>query len=320
MTTELATIIVAIAGIVALVAWGLVWWMNRTPHASRHTSEALPLFGAEIDQTGRYLSDDRGGVDPSPGIEPGAEALASSLHEPPGAAGSAMARRASARPPAGAPRKARQTPAQSAPMERAEPEHPRRAAKPSAERKREDEPLRPARPGPTIRTFTTSRKAAVDDPERFAPPPAQGETRPVPAASTVVAHGVPGTMVEGTLLRYSVPAEGTLQFLPGRLEIASGADQGREFRFVHVPGPNGMEVTFGRSEGELYKHIQLRHQTVSRTHARLRLDNGGWLLQNLSNTNPVVYNGRVLSNAEEQPLSDGDRIEMGEVLFTFRSR
>jgi pSer/pThr/pTyr-binding forkhead associated (FHA) protein len=127
-------------------------------------------------------------------------------------------------------------------------------------------------------------------------------------------------MVEGDLLRFSVPAEGTLQFLPGRLEIAAGQDQGREYRFVHVPGPNGMEVTFGRSDGELYKHIQLRNQTVSRSHARMRLEGGNWLLLNLSNTNPVVYNGRVLSNAEEQQLSDGDRIEMGEVLFTFRSR
>jgi hypothetical protein len=200
-------------------------------------------------------------------------------------------------------------------------EKPRRAAKAPIERKHDDEPVRAPKPAPTIRTFTTtSRQPSVEGPERFAPPSTRGKAQSAPEESSVIAHGVPGTMVEGTLLRYSVPAEGTLQFLPGRLEIAAGMDHGREFRFVHVPGPNGMEVTFGRSEGELYKHIHLRNQTVSRTHARMRLDNGIWLLQNLSNTNPVVYNGRVLSNAEEQPLSDGDRIEMGEVLFTFRSR
>jgi pSer/pThr/pTyr-binding forkhead associated (FHA) protein len=79
-------------------------------------------------------------------------------------------------------------------------------------------------------------------------------------------------------------------------------------------------VTFGRSEGELYRHIQLRDQTVSRQHARLRLADTRWHLLNLSQTNPVVHNGRVLSGGEEQPLEDGDRIEMGEVLFTFRSR
>ena len=139
-------------------------------------------------------------------------------------------------------------------------------------------------------------------------------------APVVSATGVPGTMVEGHLLRFSEPAEGTLQFLPGRLEIASGIDTGREIRFVRVPGPNGLEVTFGRSEGELYKHIQLRDQTVSRSHARLRLEEGRWHLFNYSQTNPVVHNGQLLGNDAEQPLDDGDRIEMGEVLFTFRSR
>jgi pSer/pThr/pTyr-binding forkhead associated (FHA) protein len=126
--------------------------------------------------------------------------------------------------------------------------------------------------------------------------------------------------VEGQLLRYSVPQEGTLQFLPGRLEISSGADTGRAIRFVRVPGPDGTTVTFGRSEGPAYRHIQLREATVSRRHARLRLEGTQWHLTNLSATNPVVYNGRHLKDQEEQPLADADRIEMGEVVFVFRSR
>lgn len=127
-------------------------------------------------------------------------------------------------------------------------------------------------------------------------------------------------MVEGHGLRFSVPAEGTLQFLPGRFEVVSGMDAGREIRFVHVPGPDGMEVTFGRSEGALYRHIQLRDMTVSRQHARMRLHDGKWLLLNLSGTNPVRYNGTELASGREQVLVDGDSIEMGEVVFTFRSR
>ena len=172
-------------------------------------------------------------------------------------------------------------------------------------------------PRPVIRTFTTG---PADTPSRSATP--VRPSRPVPAAPAVpvTAHGVPGTMVEGELLRFSVPAEGTLQFLPGRFQIAAGLDSGREIRFVHVPGPDGTVVTFGRSEGALYRHIQLRDQTVSRSHARMRLLEGQWLLLNLSQTNPVVHNGRVLASGEEQLLTDGDRIEMGEVLFTFRDR
>ena len=121
-------------------------------------------------------------------------------------------------------------------------------------------------------------------------------------------------------MRFSVPAEGTLQFLPGRLEISGGADAGREIRFVRVPGPDGTVVTFGRSEGPAYRHIELREATVSRRHARLRLEGARWHLTNLSATNPVVHNGRLLDDREEQPLTDGDRIEMGEVVFGFRSR
>lgn len=175
---------------------------------------------------------------------------------------------------------------------------------------------------PVIREFTTATSATAPQKPAVPPPPAPAPVGQAPPAdhAIVSAAGVPGTMVEGHTLRFSVPAEGTLQFLPGRLEIGSGLDAGREIRLVRVEGPNGIEVTFGRSEGELYKHIQLRDKTVSRAHAIMRFQNGVWLLQNLSLTNPVVHNGAQMPAEVAQPLADGDRVEMGEVLFTFRSR
>jgi hypothetical protein len=124
----------------------------------------------------------------------------------------------------------------------------------------------------------------------------------------------------GQIVRYRVPQDGTLQFLPGRLEVISGVDKGREVRFVHLPGSDGDVVTFGRSEGPPYRHIQLREATVSRNHARLRLEHGVWHLMNLSATNPVVLNDRSLDVGEEHVLGDGDRVEMGEVVFAFRKR
>jgi hypothetical protein len=49
-----------------------------------------------------------------------------------------------------------------------------------------------------------------------------------------------------------------------------------------------------------------------------------WRLENLSSTNPVVINGRSLdANGGAMAsvvLSEGDRIEMGEVAFVFRER
>jgi len=178
---------------------------------------------------------------------------------------------------------------------------------------------------PVIREFTTAPLSPVVRPASKTPPSLVQLLPSHPAASTAVSPvvssaGVPGTMVEGHALRFSVPAEGTLQFLPGRLEIGSGLDAGREIRFVNVPGPDGTDVTFGRGEGPLYRHVQMRDKTVSRQHAVMQWRAGHWFLRNLSQTNPVARNGAVLDTVDAPCLQDGDRIEMGEVLFTFRSR
>jgi hypothetical protein len=151
-----------------------------------------------------------------------------------------------------------------------------------------------------------------------------------------------GHAIEGSSVRYWRVADGTLQFLPGRLEIAAGRDAGHEIRFVRTAGPDGTCVTFGRADGPPYRHVQLREPTVSRAHARMALETAGdsanglplrgttgngathWRLENLSATNPVVVNGQPLDPegglAGSVILSEGDRIEMGEVAFVFHSR
>ena len=122
-------------------------------------------------------------------------------------------------------------------------------------------------------------------------------------------------------LRLEKAPDGTLQFLPGKLEIVEGRDVGHELRFVRTPGPDGQTITFGRSEGPLYRHIQLNEATVSREHARMSLEGKTWTLTNLSRTNPVSVNGLAMSeDAASVVLRDGDRIEMGEVIFRFRVR
>lgn len=124
--------------------------------------------------------------------------------------------------------------------------------------------------------------------------------------------------VDAGPVRFERPPQGTLQLLPGRLEIQSGEGRGQEIRFIRAPG-SPPEITFGRNTGPEYRHIQLRVPTVSRLHAHLRFENGAWTLRNLSGTNPTIVNGRTLgSGLEEAGLQDGDRIEMGEVVFTFR--
>jgi hypothetical protein len=143
-----------------------------------------------------------------------------------------------------------------------------------------------------------------------------------PLASTATAPLADPAFANGETLRFALPDEGTLRFLPGRLEVVAGPDAGREIRFVAPPGAgDAVEITFGRTEGPPYRHVQLLARTVSRRHAVMVLSDGHWSLQNLSATNPVLLNGRGLAPDEVAPLLvDGDRIEMGEVVFTFHSR
>lgn len=142
-----------------------------------------------------------------------------------------------------------------------------------------------------------------------------------PAARPAPWPARPPAFHEGETIRFSIPDEGTLQFLPGRLEVVAGPDAGREVRFVRTPGETRPEITFGRSEGTDYRHVQLVARTVSRRHAMMSLIDGHWELANLSATNPVVLNGRSLADGEVAPLLvEGDRIEMGEVVFVFHER
>jgi hypothetical protein len=174
---------------------------------------------------------------------------------------------------------------------------------------------------PTIRTRDGAVSTLARPPRSDAPLPIDDEM---------------GEAVDGASVRFWRPADGTLQFLPGRLEIAAGRDAGQEIRFVRTGGPDGTCITFGRADGPPYRHVQLREPTVSRAHARMVLEQptgssrdttanqARWRLENLSSTNPVVINGRSLDPKggalASVMLSEGDRIEMGEVAFVFRER
>ena len=115
--------------------------------------------------------------------------------------------------------------------------------------------------------------------------------------------------------------DGTLQFLQGRFEVIEGREVGQEIRFVRQPGTSQTEVTFGRQDGVAYRHVQLHEPTVSRLHAKMTLEDKDWRLTNLSTTNPASVNGKPLAPDQGSVvLRDGDRVEMGEVVFRFRAK
>ena len=152
-------------------------------------------------------------------------------------------------------------------------------------------------------------------------PPTGAPAQPAGSAGRPGDGGDPipeGEQVDEGQVRFHKPPEGTLQLLPGRLDVVGG-DPGRGgIRFVKIPTEDP-EVTFGRASGPQYRHIQLKIPTVSRMHARMWFDSGVWSIENLSETNPVVVNGDAmgLGTAGSLSLNDGDRIEMGEVVFRY---
>ena len=127
-------------------------------------------------------------------------------------------------------------------------------------------------------------------------------------------------MIQGHALRFHRPLDRTFQFLPGVLRVIEGPDAGQEIRFVRLAEAEPCTVTFGRSEGPPYRHIQLLEPTVSRTHARLQYDGDAWQLTNLSRTNPVLVNNTPMVTESTLSLGDGDRIEMGALVFRFVAR
>lgn len=128
-------------------------------------------------------------------------------------------------------------------------------------------------------------------------------------------------LVEGSQVRFFRAEEGTLEFLPGRLEVVGGEDVGQEIHFARQVGDEDITVTFGRSEGPPLRHIQLLDPTVSRQHASMSYSGQRWHLVNLSTTNAVLLNGSPLpDHGTGITLEEGDRLEMGAVVFVFHAR
>lgn len=146
-----------------------------------------------------------------------------------------------------------------------------------------------------------------------------------PAASAPAAAGPasgaslpePSSVIEDKTVKFYAPPPGTIKVLGGRFEVEK--PERNTIRFFSVPGSNGTtEITFGRKPGKPYTHIQLKEQTVSSEHAKVRIVDGEYEIVNLSKTNPTRLNGEEVSDAPTG-LKDGDTVEMGEVSFVFKT-
>ena len=72
------------------------------------------------------------------------------------------------------------------------------------------------------------------------------------------------------------------------------------------------EYGVGRAEENV---IRLTDRNVSRKHATLTKNGAGWIVKDLSSYNGTYVNG---TRVDESPLTDGDRITIGEINLVFR--
>ncbi len=126
---------------------------------------------------------------------------------------------------------------------------------------------------------------------------------------------------EGATVVFRRPVDDATELLPGRLKVMAGEKGREDIRFVGIPGERA-QIVLGRETGPPQKVITLHSPTVSRRHAQMEFVDGRWRIVNLSRTNPVMVNDEILpaGRGTVRLLSDGDRIELGEVVLRFSAR
>ncbi len=79
---------------------------------------------------------------------------------------------------------------------------------------------------------------------------------------------------------------------------------------LHLPEAGSALLTIGRLPGS---GLRLSDASVSRTHAELRREDGGWVLYDLGSTNGTHVNGRRVAGAVR--VRPGDEVQFGSLGF-----
>jgi len=158
-----------------------------------------------------------------------------------------------------------------------------------------------------VLTVILKKPVVINVPSRSAaPPPPSVPDGPAPAAWT-----------DGGVVRAGQPKAGALDVLPGRFLVDEG-DRETEVRIFRTSPGERVETTIGRDPGPPYRHIQLLPSSVSSKHAKLVFDKRSYSLINYARANPTRVNGEEVEENASRRLVDGDRIEIGEVVMTYR--
>jgi hypothetical protein len=156
-----------------------------------------------------------------------------------------------------------------------------------------------------VLTVLLKKPVVINVPSRSAAPP------PIPEGPA------PAGWTDGGVVHAGQPPAGELDVLPGRFLVDEG-DRQTELRIFRTSPAERVETTIGRDPGPPYRHIQLLPSSVSGKHAKLVFDKWSYSLINYARTNPTRVNGEEIEENASRRLVDNDRIEIGDVVMTYR--
>ena len=156
-----------------------------------------------------------------------------------------------------------------------------------------------------VLTVLLKKPVVINVPSRSAAPP------PIPEGPA------PAGWTDGGVVHAGQPPAGVLDVLPGRFVVDEG-DRQTELRIFRTSPAERVETTIGRDPGPPYRHIQLLPSSVSGKHAKLVFDKRSYSLINYARTNPTRVNGEEIEENASRRLVDNDRIEIGDVVMTYR--
>lgn len=154
-----------------------------------------------------------------------------------------------------------------------------------------------------------------------------------PQAATIAETSVNSTVIEPPIFTeteavpsqveavavINPPAAGEPQAMDAKLVIERGQSPGAEFRI------SGTECVIGRWDADngVFPDIDLDtfdpEAKISRRHARIRNQNGEYVIEDLGSTNGTYVNrGRRLLPGMAQPINDGDEIIIGKTFLRFQ--
>lgn len=117
------------------------------------------------------------------------------------------------------------------------------------------------------------------------------------------------------------PADKTMKFIPGQLEILTGEDKGRSIKIAGFPTEDGSIVTIGRESvtgPRDFAHIEMKERTISRKQAELIYKDGKLYIKNLSETNYTKLNGKDIPPNTSLEISTDAVLTFGEVEMKYK--